>query len=105
MSAELAQAGAHDIGTGAAQQPLRLRMRAFPDRRGGGQRRVPRRRHDHPAAALIFPVDLHLDQARLFNGLADSGQVTMPMGKTFFSPKFGMLADKFGVGWMVLVAD
>ena len=29
----------------------------------------------------------------------------MPMGKTFFSPRFGMVADKFGVGWMVLVAQ
>jgi PhnB protein len=29
----------------------------------------------------------------------------MPLAKTFFSPKFGMVADKFGVGWMVLVAD
>jgi PhnB protein len=29
----------------------------------------------------------------------------MPMGKTFFSPRFGMLTDKFGVGWMVLVAQ
>jgi len=29
----------------------------------------------------------------------------MPLTKTFFSPKFGMVADKFGVGWMVLVAD
>jgi PhnB protein len=42
---------------------------------------------------------------KLFNGLADGGQVTMPLAKTFFSPKFGMVADKFGVGWMVLVAD
>ena len=42
---------------------------------------------------------------RLFNGLAEGGQVTMPLAKTFFSPKFGMVADKFGVGWMVLVAD
>jgi PhnB protein len=29
----------------------------------------------------------------------------MPLAKTFFSPKFGMVADKFGVGWMVLVAQ
>ena len=29
----------------------------------------------------------------------------MPMTKTFFSPRFGMVADKFGVGWMVLVAQ
>jgi len=42
---------------------------------------------------------------KLFNGLAEGGQVTMPLGKTFFSPKFGMVADKFGVGWMVLVAN
>jgi PhnB protein len=38
-----------------------------------------------------------------FNALADGGQVRMPLGKTFFSPRFGMLADKFGVGWIVLV--
>lgn len=42
---------------------------------------------------------------KLFNGLAEGGQVTMPLGKTFFSRRFGMLADKFGVGWMVLVAQ
>ena len=41
---------------------------------------------------------------RLFNALADGGQVRMPLGKTFFSPKFGMVADRFGVGWMVYVA-
>jgi PhnB protein len=29
----------------------------------------------------------------------------MPLAETFFSPKFGMVADKFGVGWMVLVAN
>jgi PhnB protein len=40
---------------------------------------------------------------RLFNALADGGQVQMPLAKTFFSPAFGMLADKFGVGWMVVV--
>jgi PhnB protein len=42
---------------------------------------------------------------RLFNALADGGQVQMPLGKTFFSPRFGMVADKFGVGWMVYVAS
>jgi PhnB protein len=41
---------------------------------------------------------------RLFAGLADGGQVQMPLGKTFFSPRFGMVADRFGVGWMVIVA-
>ncbi len=41
---------------------------------------------------------------RLFAALADGGQVQMPLSKTFFSPHFGMVADRFGVGWMVLVA-
>jgi PhnB protein len=40
---------------------------------------------------------------RLFNALADGGQVQMPLTKTFFSPCFGMVADKFGVSWMVYV--
>lgn len=40
---------------------------------------------------------------RLFEALADGGQVRMPLGKTFFSPCFGMVADRFGVGWMVIV--
>ena len=40
---------------------------------------------------------------RLFNALAAGGQVFQPLIKTFFSPKFGVVADKFGVNWMVLV--
>ena len=42
---------------------------------------------------------------RIFQGLAAGGNVTMPQTKTFFSPRFGMLADKFGVTWMILVAQ
>ena len=41
---------------------------------------------------------------RLFNALGDGGQVQMPLAKTFFSPRFGMVADRFGVSWMVVVA-
>jgi PhnB protein len=41
---------------------------------------------------------------RVFHALAEGGQVRLPLTKTFFSPRFGMLADKFGVGWMVIVA-
>ena len=40
---------------------------------------------------------------RLFAGLGEGGEVQMPLGKTFFSPRFGMVADKFGVSWMVIV--
>ena len=39
---------------------------------------------------------------KLFDSLADGGQVQMPLTPTFFSPSFGMLADKFGVTWMVM---
>ena len=48
------------------------------------------------------------DQAeakRVFEGLADGGQVQVPLTKTFFSPLFGMVADRFGVSWMVVVED
>ncbi len=41
---------------------------------------------------------------RMFNALADGGQVQMPLGKTFFASKFGMVADRFGVPWMVITA-
>jgi PhnB protein len=41
---------------------------------------------------------------RLFAALADGGQVQMPLAKTFWSPRFGMVADRFGVSWMVSVA-
>jgi PhnB protein len=39
---------------------------------------------------------------RLFAALGDGGQVQMPLAKTFFSPRFGMVADRFGVSWMVI---
>jgi len=42
---------------------------------------------------------------RVFAALAEGGQVRMPLTKTFWSPLFGMLADKFGVGWMVSVGE
>jgi PhnB protein len=45
------------------------------------------------------------DAERLFTALSDGGQVRQPLIKTFFSPSFGMLADKFGVGWMIMVED
>ncbi len=44
------------------------------------------------------------DAKRKFAALAVNGQVRMPLTKTFWSPCFGMVADRFGVGWMVTVA-
>ena len=40
---------------------------------------------------------------RLFKALAEGGQIQMPMAETFFATRFGILADKFGVAWMVIV--
>jgi PhnB protein len=40
---------------------------------------------------------------RVFGALAQGGSVQMPLGKTFFSPRFGMVTDRFGVQWMVIV--
>ena len=40
---------------------------------------------------------------KMFAALGKGGKVTLPMSKTFFSPRFGMVSDKFGVGWMVIV--
>lgn len=51
--------------------------------------------------SITVPSDVDVD--RICKALSDGGQVTMPPAKTFFSSKFGMLQDKFGVGWMVLV--
>ncbi|MGA0530743.1 VOC family protein [Hansschlegelia sp. KR7-227] len=37
----------------------------------------------------------------VFAALSEGGQVQMPLGPTFFSPIFGMTADRFGVSWMI----
>lgn len=43
------------------------------------------------------------EAGRLFAALSEDGQVRMPLAKTFFSPAFGMVHDRFGVSWMVIV--
>ena len=53
--------------------------------------------------ALTFAAKSETEADKMFDALGAGGQVTMPMSKTFFSPRFGMLADKFGVHWMILV--
>ena len=53
--------------------------------------------------ALTVSAADEAEAERLFGALGEGGMVTMPLGKTFFSPSFGMLTDKFGVGWMVIV--
>jgi PhnB protein len=53
------------------------------------------------AQALTVPTEAEADKA--FNALAKGGKVEQPLAKTFFSAKFGMVVDKFGVFWMVMV--
>ena len=55
--------------------------------------------------ALAISVKSEAEAEKTFAALADGGQVQMPLGKTFFSPRFGMLSDKFGVGWMIITAS
>ena len=54
-------------------------------------------------AITLTPKD-DAEAERLFNGLVTGGKVLMPLTKTFFSSKFGMLSDRFGVMWMIYVA-
>jgi PhnB protein len=54
--------------------------------------------------ALSLTVPNEAEAERLFGVLGEDGQIQMPLTKTFFSPRFGMLADRFGVSWMILVA-
>ncbi len=53
---------------------------------------------------LSLTVASEAEADRMFNGLLDGGNAVMPLGKTFFSPRFGMVCDRFGVNWMVYVA-
>lgn len=53
--------------------------------------------------SLSLAVATEVETDRYFNALADGGKVNMPLTKTFWSPRFGMLEDKFGIGWMINV--
>ena len=53
--------------------------------------------------SLSLQVPTETEANRLFKALADGGQVQMPLTKTFFSPGFGMVADRFGVTWMLMI--
>lgn len=58
---------------------------------------------DFKGFALSLTVGSPADAEKTFNALSDGGNVQQPLNKTFFSPSFGMLVDRFGVMWMVYV--
>lgn len=53
--------------------------------------------------SLSVSVPTEADADRVFTALSKDGQVRMPLSKTFWSPRFGMVQDRFGIGWMVSV--
>lgn len=55
--------------------------------------------------SLALTVPTAEEAERAFAALAEGGKVEMPLGKTFWSPLFGMLADRYGIGWMVSVSE
>jgi len=58
---------------------------------------------DFQGFSLSLTVANEAEAERKFAALAEGGQVQMPLAKTFWSARFGMVADRFGVGWMVTV--
>lgn len=53
--------------------------------------------------SLSYSAADEKEARRVFDNLSKDGKADMPLGKTFFSPCFGMLTDKFGLSWMVIV--
>jgi PhnB protein len=53
--------------------------------------------------SLSVNASTEAEAKKLFGALSEGGQVIVPLGKTFFSPAFGMTQDKFGVTWMVII--
>ena len=58
---------------------------------------------DFQGLSLSLTVSNEAEADRVFAALADGGHVQMPLNKTFWSPRFGMVTDRFGLGWMVTV--
>jgi PhnB protein len=50
---------------------------------------------------ISISIDEPAEAERIFNLMVDGGQITMPLAETFWSKKFGMLVDRYGVSWMV----
>ena len=63
---------------------------------------APPERYEKPAGfSVSLQVKTPAEAERLFNALAEKGQIRMPLEKTFWSPSFGMLVDRFGIPWMI----
>ncbi len=61
-------------------------------------------RQNFQGFSLSLSVPTEAEADRVFAELSQGGQVQMPLSKTFFAARFGMVADRFGVSWMIVVA-
>ena len=92
----------------ANQVPAEMRNKIIHARMKIGETVVmasdaPRERASQPKGfALSIGVDKTSEAERIFAALAEGGKVDMPVGKTFFAARFGMLNDRYGVPWMVV---
>ena len=92
---------------GTQQVPAALREQIIHARLEFGDRQIfgcdaPPERYEKPQGFnLNVLVSTPAEAERLFNALSDNGQITMPIQKTFWSPRFGMCTDRFGIPWMV----
>ncbi|MGH7842907.1 MAG: VOC family protein [Candidatus Binataceae bacterium] len=63
---------------------------------------APPDRYQEPKGLWVsLGVDTPTDAERIFRALAEKGAVQMPLEKTFFAERFGMVTDRFGIAWMV----
>ena len=64
---------------------------------------APPGRYQQPQGFSVTVTVNTVEEAdRIFNALSENGNVTMPIQKTFWSPRFGMFADRFGIPWMIM---
>jgi PhnB protein len=68
---------------------------------GGGEQNEP----SFSGFSISYTLPTSEEADEVFASLSEGGEVTMPIGKTFWSPKFGMLTDKFGIGWMISIPE
>jgi PhnB protein len=91
----------------AGEVPAALRDQVIHARLDFGDRQLfgcdaPPERYQTPQGFnLMALVKEPAEADRLFNALSDNGSVTMPIATTFWSPRFGMCTDRFGIPWMV----
>ena len=78
---------------------------AFDGGRIMGSDSPPGQRQQPAGMTVTLSVETPEEADRLFAGLGDGGTVSMPIGPTFFSKRFGMLTDQFGIPWMVVCEE